>query len=110
MNDSNDMRDVPGYYDYWLRSLESALLGRRKMASLVGASEDVCKGRGHDSSLQEYAVRFLYLPSGLILNAYLVNQCSRDCSCHGHDRGHGYKVVPPLADGLCWSPVHRFMP
>ena len=74
------------------------------MGSLVGASEEMCKGRGHDNSLQEYAVRFLYLPSGLILNAYLVNQCSRDCSCHGHDRGHGHKVLPPLADGLCWSP------
>jgi cytokinesis protein len=110
MNDPNDKRNVPGYYDYWFRSLESALLGRGKMGSLVGASEEVRKGSGHDSSLQEYAVRFLYLPSGVVLNAYLVNQCFRDCSYHGHDRGHGYKVVPPLANGLCWSPAHhRFM-
>ena len=75
MNDPNDKRNVPGYYHYWFRSLESALLGRGKMGSLVGASEEVCNGRGHDSSLQEYAVRFLHLPSGFILNAYLVNQC-----------------------------------
>jgi cytokinesis protein len=42
------------------------------MGSLFGASEEVRKGSGHDSSFQEYAVRFLYLPSGLVLNAYLV--------------------------------------
>jgi cytokinesis protein len=60
-------RNVPGYYEYLFRSLESALLG-----SLVGASEEVRKGNGHDSSFQEYAVRFLYLPSGLVLIAYLV--------------------------------------
>ena len=60
-----------------------------KMGSLVGASEEVWNGRGHDSSFQEYTVSFLYLPYGLILNAYLVNQCFHDCSCHGQDREHG---------------------
>jgi cytokinesis protein len=107
MNDPNDKRNVPGYYGYWFRSLESALLCRGKMGSLAGASEVVRKGSGHDSSLQEYAVRILYLPFGLMLNAYLVNQCFRDRSYRGHDRGHGHKVVPPLANGLCWSSAHR---
>ncbi|KAJ8592772.1 hypothetical protein M405DRAFT_839644 [Rhizopogon salebrosus TDB-379] len=55
MNDPNDKRNVPGYYEYLFRSLESALLGRGKMGSLVGASEEVRKGSGHDSSFQEYA-------------------------------------------------------
>jgi hypothetical protein len=52
MNDPNDRRNVPGYYDYWFRSLESALLGRGKMGSPVGVSEEVRKGSGHDSSLR----------------------------------------------------------
>jgi hypothetical protein len=39
MNDPNDKRNVPGYYDYWFRSLERAVLGRGKMGSLVGVSE-----------------------------------------------------------------------
>jgi cytokinesis protein len=60
--DKNDPteRNIPGYYDYWFKSLEIALLGRGKMGSLVGASEEVRKGSGHDSSLQEYAVSSLY--------------------------------------------------
>lgn len=106
-NDTNDKRSVPGYYNYWFRSLESALLGRGKMGSLVGASEEVRKGGGHDSSLQEYAVSFPFLRSGWIINAHPVNQCFRDCPHHGYDRGRpGHKVVPPLANGICWSPAH----
>jgi cytokinesis protein len=70
-NDPTDKRNTPGYYDYWFRSLESALLGRGKMGSLVGASEEVRKGSGHDSSLQEYAVSSLYLRSGRIINVYV---------------------------------------
>jgi cytokinesis protein len=72
MNDPNDKRNVPGCYEYLFRLLESALLDRGKMGSLVGTSEEVRKGGGHDSSFREHAVRFLYLPSGLVLNAYLV--------------------------------------
>ena len=63
-NGPEDRRNTPGYYDYWFKSLESALLGRGKMGSLVGASEEVRKGSGHDSSLQEYAVRFFYSRPG----------------------------------------------
>lgn len=46
-----------GPYAYWLKSLESTLLGRGKMGSLVGASEEIRKNGGLDSSLNEYAVR-----------------------------------------------------
>jgi cytokinesis protein len=46
------------WYDYWFNSMESALSGRGKMGSLVGASEEVRKARGIDSSLNDYAVSF----------------------------------------------------
>ena len=45
-----------GPYEYWFRSLEGTLLGRGKMGSLVGASEEVRRIGGLDSSLNEYAV------------------------------------------------------
>jgi hypothetical protein len=41
--------------------LESALLGRGKMGSLVGASEEVRKGGGHDSSQSMRYVSSTYL-------------------------------------------------
>ena len=47
-----------GCYTYWFKSMEAALAGRGKMGSLVGASEEVRKAGGIDSSLNEYAVRF----------------------------------------------------
>lgn len=45
-----------GCFGYWFKSLDTALSGRGKMGSLVGASEEVRKGGGIDSSLNEYAV------------------------------------------------------
>lgn len=45
-----------GPYEYWFRSLEGTLLGRGKMGSLVGASEEVRRNGGLDSSLNDYAV------------------------------------------------------
>jgi cytokinesis protein len=45
-----------GCYGYWFNSMENALAGRGKMGSLVGASEEVRKAGGIDSSLNEYAV------------------------------------------------------
>jgi cytokinesis protein len=47
-----------GCYGYWFKSMEAALSGRGKMGSLVGASEEVRKAGGVDSSLNDYAVRF----------------------------------------------------
>lgn len=45
-----------GPYEYWFKSLESTLQGRGKMGSLVGASEEIRKNVGAESSLNEYAV------------------------------------------------------
>lgn len=44
-------------FDYWFRSLDQTMSGRGKMGSLVGASEEVRRTGGIDSSLNEYAVR-----------------------------------------------------
>ena len=52
-----------GPYAYWFQSLESTLLGRGKMGSLVGASEEVRKGGALDSSLNDYAVSNISLRS-----------------------------------------------
>jgi cytokinesis protein len=46
-----------GCYSYWFKSLEQSLTGRGKMGSLVGASDEVRRAGGIDSSLNEYAVR-----------------------------------------------------
>jgi cytokinesis protein len=45
-----------GCYFYWFKSFEHSLAGRGKMGSLVGASDEVRKAGGVDSSLNEYAV------------------------------------------------------
>lgn len=49
-----------GPYAYWFHTLETSLRGRGKMGSLVGASEEVRRNAGMDSSLNEYAVSFGY--------------------------------------------------
>lgn len=49
-----------GRFDYWFKSLEATLTGRGKMGSRVGASEDVKRNGGLESSLNEYAVRRRY--------------------------------------------------
>ena len=48
-----------GCYDSWFKSLEHSLSGRGMMGSLVGASEEIKRTGGIDSSLNEYAVCFL---------------------------------------------------
>lgn len=63
-----------GCYSYWFKSMENALLGRGKMGSLVGVSEEVRKNIGGvDSSLNEYAVR---KQDFLALNALIAYFCS----------------------------------
>lgn len=52
-------------YAYWFKSLEQSLLGRGKMGSLVGASEEVRKTGGIDSSLNDYAVRVNHSRGGV---------------------------------------------
>jgi cytokinesis protein len=58
---SSSNNEGGGCYDYWFKSMELSLSGRGKMGSLVGASEEVRKGGGIDSNLNEYAVRFTIL-------------------------------------------------
>lgn len=45
-----------GMYTFWFKSMENSLAGRGKMGSMVGASEEVRRAAGVDSSLNEYAV------------------------------------------------------
>lgn len=44
-------------YAFWFKSLESALAGRGKMGTLVGASDEVKRHGGVDPSLNDYTVR-----------------------------------------------------
>jgi cytokinesis protein len=50
----NGETDSP--YVVWFRSMEASLTGRGKMGSLVGASDEVRKNAGVESSLNDYAV------------------------------------------------------
>lgn len=53
---SQDNHETGGCYAFWFKSFEQALIGRGKMGTLVGASEEVKRGAGVDSSLNEYTV------------------------------------------------------
>ena len=53
---SQDNHEPGGCYAYWFKSFEQALIGRGKMGTLVGASEEVKRHGGADSSLNEYTV------------------------------------------------------
>lgn len=57
-----------GCYDSWFKSLEHSLSGRGMMGSLVGASEEIKRTGGIDSSLNEYAVCFFILNSRTAAN------------------------------------------
>jgi cytokinesis protein len=60
--------DTTGCYDYWFQSLESALQGRGKMGSLVGASDEYKRTGGDGGTLTDYAVSISppALPSSLM--------------------------------------------
>jgi cytokinesis protein len=69
---SSSNNEGTGCYEYWFKSMESSLSGRGKMGSLVGASEEVKRTGGIDSSLNEYAVSTLFrsgVPHVLIRNS-----------------------------------------
>ena len=44
-------------YAYWFKSMEQSLSGRGVMGSLVGASDEIRRTGGPDSSMNDYAVR-----------------------------------------------------
>lgn len=62
-----------GPYAFWFKSLEGVLLGRGKMGSLVGASEEIRKNAGLESSLNEYAVSTFFL----VIESYLIRRISK---------------------------------
>ena len=44
-------------YAYWFKSMEQSFSGRGVLGSLVGASDEIRRGGGPDSSMNDYAVR-----------------------------------------------------
>jgi cytokinesis protein len=77
-----------GRFDYWFKSLDFTLSGRGKMGSLVGASDEIRKNQGVDSSLNDYAVGDQSNPEciRLIFIAFLAKQhhpCSGDTEANG---------------------------
>lgn len=53
---STENHEHDGCYAFWFKSLEQALVGRGKMGTLVGASEEVKKHAASDPSLNDYTV------------------------------------------------------
>ncbi|KAJ3511148.1 hypothetical protein NLJ89_g4273 [Agrocybe chaxingu] len=51
---STSNNEAGGCYAYWFKSWEQSMSGRGKMGSLVGASEEIKRTGGSDSSLNEY--------------------------------------------------------
>ncbi|THH29601.1 hypothetical protein EUX98_g4591 [Antrodiella citrinella] len=51
---SNDNHEHSGCYAFWFKSFEQALIGRGKMGTLVGASEEVKKHGASDPTLNDY--------------------------------------------------------
>ncbi|RXW21019.1 hypothetical protein EST38_g4845 [Candolleomyces aberdarensis] len=65
LSSSNNEGSDP--YGYWFKSMEQALSGRGKMGSLVGASEEVRRAGGVESSLNDYALSNLILVNGILM-------------------------------------------
>lgn len=53
---SQDNHEPGGPYAFWFKSFELALVGRGRMGTLVGASEEIKRHGGSDPSLNEYTV------------------------------------------------------
>jgi cytokinesis protein len=71
---STSSNDGHNCFDYWFKSFEQALSGRGKMGSLVGASDEVRKTGGIDSSLNEYAVSCISLSIVALRTIYMKNR------------------------------------
>jgi cytokinesis protein len=59
LSTSHNEDDNP--FAFWFKTMEQSLMGRGKMGSLVGASEEVRRTAGIDSSMTEYTVRLLFI-------------------------------------------------
>ena len=55
LSTANDEAATP--YAYWFKSMEQSFGGRGVMGSLVGASAEIRRTGGSDSSMNDYAVR-----------------------------------------------------
>ena len=53
---SEENHEKGSAYSYWFKSFEQTLIGRGRMGTLVGASEDVKRHGGVDPSLNDYTV------------------------------------------------------
>lgn len=53
---SDDNHEHGGCYAFWFKSLEQSLIGRGRMGTYVGASEEVKQHGGPDPSLNDYTV------------------------------------------------------
>ena len=51
---SEDNHEAGSAYTYWFKSFEQALVGRGRMGTMVGASEEVRRHVGVDPSMNEY--------------------------------------------------------
>lgn len=69
---SSSNNEGGGCYNFWFKSMEQSLSGRGKMGSLVGASEEVKRAGGIDSSLNDYAVRPFAVHATLIIHLSLL--------------------------------------
>lgn len=56
---SEDNHERGSTYSYWFKSFEQALIGRGRMGTFVGASEEVKRHGGHDPSLNDYTASLL---------------------------------------------------
>lgn len=55
-NLSTTNNETASPYAFWFKSFASALTGRGKMGSLVGASDEIKRNAGMEASLNDYAV------------------------------------------------------
>jgi cytokinesis protein len=77
---SND--GLSSCYDYWFKSMEAALSGRGLWGSLVGASDEVRKAGGIDSSLNEYAVRSRDISNISSWHAHIDGYSNSSATCY----------------------------
>ena len=76
IDDLRVTRNLPGRFDGWFTALESALDGRGRMGSLVGASDEVRRlqlSRMPESGLTEYVLNNMFLINAIV-NSDIVDQ------------------------------------
>jgi hypothetical protein len=79
------------------------------MGSLVGASEEVKRTGGIDTSLNEYAVSkpFRMRCTPCIDWVFVAFQFTAHARGDQFNRRLGSSVTPSIADGICWTPANH---